>query len=86
MLLTVDTLRYDLGHSDYIPALEELKNSSVIFDKYYTSAPETGPSYSSILTCKNVQTHHVTGNGVTLENQETLAEILKKETATTLMV
>lgn len=78
VLLTVDTLRYDLGHSNYIPALEELKDSSVVFDKYYTSASETGPSYSSILTCKNVQTHHVTGNGVTLENQETLAEILKR--------
>jgi len=77
LLITVDTLRYDLGNANYIPGLENLKESSVVFDRYYTTAPETGPSYSSLFTCKNVQTHGVTGNGVVLQGQQTLAQILK---------
>lgn len=89
LLLTVDTLRADhLGAHGYArdtsPNVDRLADHGLRFRRAYANAPETCPSFASIMTGYLPHETQVTTNLVYLPDAiETLAEMLEAEGYTT---
>ena len=71
VLITVDTLRADhlssYGyHLKTSPAMDQLAEEGVRFDRAYTAIPMTGPSHFSMFTGRYPQEHGARINGVSL--------------------
>lgn len=86
VIVTVDTTRADhiecYGHpKSKTPAINALAEDGVLFENAFTPVPITCPSHSTMMTGKVPFTHGIRDNGLFIlaEEQETLAEILKKE-------
>lgn len=84
VLITVDTLRYDLGYMGYerpvSPRLDALAERSVIFEKAYALASYTGKSVGPMLIGKyGSETHRNWGHFNTFGEEDTfLAERLQR--------
>ena len=68
VLITLDTVRVDyLGCYGYpstvSPNLDSLAQTSVVFERAYSTAPFTAPAHASILTSQHPSTHGIVFNG-----------------------
>ncbi len=76
VLITIDTLRYDMGFMGYeraiSPQLDALAKRSVVFEKTYALASYTGKSVGPMLIGKyGVETHRNWGHFNTFSEQDT---------------
>jgi choline-sulfatase len=84
VLITIDTLRADLGYAGYpravSPNLDKLAQTSVVFEHAYSLASYTGKSVGPLLIGKYCsETHRNWGHSNTFGKEDTfLAERLKK--------
>lgn len=89
VLITLDTLRYDSfsdvdGNPTEMPRLAAWAQDAAVFDRYYSAAPSTQPSHSSMFTGLQPWEHGVAHNGLVLDNAyQTVAEHLKNAGFTT---
>jgi arylsulfatase A-like enzyme len=85
VLITIDTLRADhLGVYGYprqvSPFLDDLAESSVVFDAAFSSSSHTAPSHASLFTSLQPAQHRLLVNGELLDDQlATIAELLASQ-------
>ena len=84
VLITIDTLRYDLGYTgyerDYTPNLDALAERSIVYERAYSLASYTGKSVGPMLTGKyGSETHRNWGHfNIFPEEDIMVAERLQK--------
>jgi arylsulfatase A-like enzyme len=85
ILVTIDTLRADhLGAYGYprgvSPFLDDLANTSVVFEQAFSSCSHTAPSHASLFTSLQPAQHRLLVNGELLDDQLlTIAELLSEQ-------